>query len=160
MRSTTLPRDQQDKAFHFPMKADDLALISELDFAGACRSLVMRSRELNILGMTLRQCPEVGMHACMGDLFIALHDLFLLLSSKPVIRLIHSVQTGIEYLVNVCDRIPSQVIPSFSDNEAELGQEGSIEEDELDVSNLKTAFHCRFIRPNITRPQQFTMHKP
>ena len=91
MRSTTLPHDQQEKAFHFPMKADDLALISELDFAGACRSLVMRSRELNILGMSLRQCPEVGMHACIGDLFSALHDLFLLLSFKPVIRLIHSV---------------------------------------------------------------------
>lgn len=45
------------------MNAGDLALISEVDFAGACRSLVMRSREVNILGMSLRQCPEVGMHA-------------------------------------------------------------------------------------------------
>ncbi len=65
MRSTTLPHDQQHQAFHFPMKADDLALISELDFAGACRSLVKRSREVGILGMSLRQCPEV-LIACMA----------------------------------------------------------------------------------------------
>lgn len=65
MRSTTLPHDQQHQAFHFPMKADDLALISELDFAGACRSLVKRSREVGILGMSLRQCPEV-LVACMA----------------------------------------------------------------------------------------------
>lgn len=57
--STTLPHDQQHQAFHFPMKVDDLALISELDFTGACRSLVKRSREVDILGMSLRQCPEV-----------------------------------------------------------------------------------------------------
>lgn len=76
-----------------------------------------------------------GMHA--WQLCRALHDLLiLLLSPKAVIRLIHSVQTGIEYLVSVCDPISSQIIPSLSDGEAEL-QEGSIEEDELDVSNLK-----------------------
>lgn len=94
-----------------------------------------------------------------GDCSVLCMTLFFLSSSKSVMRLIHSVQTGTEYLVSVCDRIPSQVIPSLSDNEAEV-QEGSIEEDELDVSNLKRAFHCRFIRPNSTRPQQFTMHKP
>lgn len=61
---------------------------------------------------------------------------FPFLHPNPVIRLIHSVQTGTEYLVSVCDRVPSQVNPSFSGNEAEV-QDGSIEEDELDVSNLK-----------------------
>lgn len=101
------------------------------------------------------------MHGLRGDFSVLriLHDLFLLSASKSVIRLIHSTQTGTEYLVSVCNRIPSQVIPSLSDNGAE-GHEGSIEEDELDVSNLKRAFYCRFIRPNCTRPQQSTMHKP
>jgi len=93
------------------MKADDLALISELDFNGACRSLVKRSREVDILGMSLRQCPE----------------------------------TGTEYLVSVCDRIPSQVIPSLSDNEAEV-QEGSIEEDELDAAAVH---HAQTLNPSV-----------
>lgn len=59
MRSTTLQHDQQPQTLHFPMKTDDLAFISELDFVGACRSLVKRSQEVDKLGMSLRQCPEV-----------------------------------------------------------------------------------------------------
>lgn len=47
------------------MQADGLAFISEPDFAKACRSLVKRSREMDLLGMSLRQCPEV-LVACMA----------------------------------------------------------------------------------------------
>ncbi|MCJ1347538.1 hypothetical protein MMC31_005763 [Peltigera leucophlebia] len=100
MRSTTSQystHDQQPQALRSPMQADGLALISEPDFAKACRSLVKRSRDMDLLGMSLRQCPE----------------------------------TGTEYLASVRTQIPSHVIPSLSDYEAEAN-EGSAEEDELD----------------------------
>lgn len=99
------------------------------------------------------------MHDLRSDCSVLCMTYFSFLHLKSIIRLIHSAQTGSEYLVSVCNQIPSQVIPSLSDNEAEV-HEDSIEEDELDVSKLRRAFHCRFIRPDSTRPEQSTMHKP
>lgn len=92
-------------------------------------------------------------------LFRALHDLFLLPASKSAVWLTHSTQTGTEYLASVRTQIPSHVIPSLSDYEAEAN-EGSAEEDELDVSTSERAFQCRFIPPNSTRQQQSTMQTP